>query len=195
MKINENIMKRIIYPILMAFAFAILGWLWEGLYDFLRFGVLANHGVLQGPWLPIYGGGGLLIYILLNRYKNHPLVVFMGSFVFCTVIEYCTSLWLEKYRHNFWWTYKNMPFNIEGRICLLASIFFGLGGLFCIYIAAPKLKKLFDKFNIKKLAIIALLLVAILVLDFMYSSKHPNMPDKIQIIDTENMPEIKIFNK
>lgn len=195
MKINENILRKIIYPILMAFAFAILGWLWEGIYEFLLLGFIANHGVLHGPWLPIYGAGGLVIYILLNRYKAHPLVVFMGSFVFCTVIEYCTSIWLEVYRNNQWWTYKNMPFNIEGRICLLASIFFGLGGLFCIYVAAPNLKKFFDKFNIRRLAIITLLLVSILLVDFMYSSKNPNIPTPHQIIDTKNMPEIKLFRK
>ena len=111
----------------------------------------------------------------------------MGSFVFCTVIEYCTGLWLETYKQNRWWNYDHLPFNIEGRIYLLGSIFFGLAGLFGIYIAIPKLKKLFDKFDIKKLAIIALLLVAILTMDFIYSSKHPNMVKKHQIIDVDNM--------
>lgn len=192
---KQRILKKIVYPILIAFAFAILGWVWEGVYEFLKHGFIANHGVLQGPWLPIYGGGGLVIYFLLNRFRQHPLIVFMGSFVFCTVIEYCTGLWLETYKQNRWWNYDHMPFNIEGRIYLLGSIFFGLAGLFGIYIAIPKLKKLFDKFDIKKLAIIALLLVSILTMDFIYSSKHPNMVKKHQIIDVDNMPEIKLFGK
>ena len=190
---KQRILKKIVYPILYAFAFAIIGWIWEGLYEFLKHGFIANHGVLHGPWLPIYGGGGLLIYVLLNRFKDHPLVVFMGSFVFCTVIEYATGLWLETYKHHRWWTYDHMPFNIEGRIYLLGSIFFGLAGLFGIYIAVPILKKFFDKFNIKKLAILTLLLVTILTLDFIYSSKQPNMVKKYQIIDVENMPEINLF--
>ena len=190
---KQRILKKIVYPILYAFAFAIIGWIWEDLYEFLKHGFIANHGVLHGPWLPIYGGGGLLIYVLLNRFKDHPLVVFMGSFVFCTVIEYATGLWLETYKHHRWWTYDHMPFNIEGRIYLLGSIFFGLAGLFGIYIAVPILKKFFDKFNIKKLAILTLLLVTILTLDFIYSSKQPNMVKKYQIIDVENMPEINLF--
>lgn len=192
---REIILKKIIYPILMAFAFAIIGWLWEGIYEFLKMGFIANHGVLLGPWLPIYGAGGLIIYLLLNRYHNNPLVVFMGSFVFCTIIEYATGWWLETYKGRKWWSYVEMPFNIDGRICLLASIFFGIGGLFVIYVAAPKLKKFFDRFNIKKLAVITLLLVAILVLDFIHSTDHPNIPKKHQIIDVKNMPEFKLFKK
>lgn len=192
---RNMILKKIIYPILIALAFSMLGWLWEGIYEFLAHGFIANHGVLHGPWLPIYGAGGLMIYILLNRFKQHPLVVFMGSFVFCTVIEYATGWWLETYKHNRWWVYDHMPFNIDGRIYLLGSIFFGLAGLFGIYIAIPKLKKIFDRYDTKKLAIITLLLVSILTLDFIYSGKHPNMVKKYQIIDVENMPNIGLFGR
>ena len=195
MEKKKELLRKIIYPILIAFAFAMLGWLWEGIYEFLKHGFIANHGVLHGPWLPIYGAGGLLIYLLLNRYKQHPLVVFMGSFVFCTVIEYSTGWWLETYKNHRWWVYDHMPFNIDGRIYLLGSIFFGLSGLFAIYVAVPKLKKLYDKFDIRRLAIIALVLISLLVVDFIYSSKYPNMVKKYQIIDVDNMPDIGLFGR
>ena len=188
-------LESIIFIILMFLLFSILGWIWELLYDFLKHGVLANHGVLHGPWLPIYGGGGVFIYLTLNRYKKYSLIVFMGSFVFCTIIEYLTAVYLETLKNHRWWSYDNMPFNIDGRICLLASIFFGISGLACIYLFAPKIKSFMKKFDIKAVAIVCLLLFSIFVVDFIYSDDHPNLVEKYKIIDTNKMGENKLFKK
>ncbi len=199
--IEEEKQKRIeqfegvIYIILMFILFSMLGWCWELLYDFLKHGVLANHGVLHGPWLPIYGGGGVFMYLMLNRYKKNWIIVFMGGFVFCTIIEYCTALYLETFKHHKWWSYVNMPFNIEGRICLLASIFFGISGLACIYIFAPRIKEFMKKFELKYVAVICLFLFTLFAIDFIYSDKHPNIVEKYKIIDTEAIGEKRIFKK
>ena len=121
----EKSKERLFY-LFIFFSFAIIGWLWEGIYDLLQFGVLANHGVLFGPWEPIYGSGAVILYFLLNRFKKMPFVVFMGSFVFCTMIEYGTGYYLEVTKGKSWWTYHNIPFNIDGRVCLLSSIVFAI---------------------------------------------------------------------
>ena len=191
-RVNKSYEK--LFLILMFFTFSIIGWFWEGLYDLLRFGILANHGVLFGPWLPIYGFGGVLMYLLLNRYRKYPIVVFMGSFVFCTLIEFFTGVYLEITKGRTWWTYKDMPFNIDGKICLLSSIFFGLAGILLIYFIAPKLKKLYSKLDYKKAAIIVLFLMAIFTLDFIHSTNHPNIVKKYHVIDPP-ITEIRIFKK
>ena len=193
MKIEK--FEKITYIILMFLLFSMLGWFWELLYDFLKHGVLANHGVLHGPWLPIYGGGGVFIYLMLNRFKKNWIIVFMGSFVFCTIIEYCTGWYLETYKHHKWWSYINMPFNIDGRICLLSSIFFGIGGLAGIYIFSPKIKQFMEKFELRKVAIICFVLFTIFVIDFIYSNDHPNIVEKYKIIDTEKIGENRLFKK
>ena len=72
-----------------------IGWFWEVLWEFLKNGNLINSGTMHGPWLPIYGTGALLIYILLNEYKDKKWLVFIGSFVICTISEYVTSMYLE----------------------------------------------------------------------------------------------------
>lgn len=183
-----------LFLILMFFTFSIAGWCWEGLYDLLRFGVLANHGVLLGPWLPIYGFGGVFMYLILNRYKKYPVVVFMGSFVFCTLIEYFTGVYLEVTKGRTWWTYKDLPFNIDGKISLLSSIFFGLAGILLIYFLAPRLKILFSKLNYKKAAIIILFLMALFTIDFIHSSKHPNIVKRYHVINPP-IGEIRLFKK
>ncbi len=189
---NLSKKQKIIDLILIFFSFSFFGWFWELIYDLLNTGNLANHGVLLGPWLPIYGTGALAIYILLNRYKNNSLVVFMGAFDFCTIMEYITGWYLETYKHNTWWTYYDMPFNIDGRISLLSSIFFGLMGVAGIDYIFSKLTNLFHKFDIKKISIICLLLISIFTIDLIYSSFHPNIVKKHKVLDTS---EIRLFKK
>src|SRR5699024_6176991 len=50
--------------VLMFFIFSFIGWLWEVSLHLITDGEFVNRGVLQGPWLPIYGTGGMLILIL-----------------------------------------------------------------------------------------------------------------------------------
>jgi uncharacterized membrane protein len=88
-----------------------------------------------------------------------------------------------------------MPFNIDGRICLLASIFFGIGGLACIYVFAPNIKIFMKKFELKKVAVICLLLFTLFIIDFIYSDKHPNLVEKYKIIDTERVEGRRLFKK
>lgn len=190
---NKELFKELIFLIFMFLVFSFFGWIWEFLFDFLKNGVISNHGVLHGPWLPIYGSGGVLIYIILKRFKDNPLIVFMGSFVICTMVEYITSWYLETYKHHKWWSYVNMPFNIDGRVCLLGSIFFGLGGLLGIYIFAPKIKSFMSKFNFRKLSVLTLTILAIFIIDSIYSGKHPNIVKNhkvIKIIDYENLKNL-----
>lgn len=187
--------KKRLFLIFMFFTFAIAGWVWEGIYDLLYSGVLANHGVLLGPWLPIYGFGGVFMYLLLNRYKKIPIVVFMGSFVFCTLIEYGTGVYLESTKGLSWWNYKNIPFNIDGKICLLSSILFGIGGILLIYFIVPKLKKVYEKLNYKYAAIIILFLMALFTLDFIHSINHPNIVIRHHVIKAKTIGEFKFFKK
>lgn len=192
---KNNLKKKIVYTILLFLSFSFIGWLWELFYDLAKHGMYANHGVLHGPWLPIYGSGGVVILLILYRYKKYPTVVFMGAFVFCTLIEYFTAWYLETYKHNKWWDYSAFPFNIDGRVCLLASVFFGVIGLIGVYVIIPKLKSFYDLFNFKKLTIIAFVLLSIFIVDFIYSGKYPNQVIKYKIIDTSKIGDIKLFKK
>ena len=88
-----------------------------------------------------------------------------------------------------------MPFNIDGRICLLGSIFFGISGLVGIYVFAPRIKELIKKLDFKKIAIISLTVFCVFVIDFIYSGKHPNIVQKYKIIDTSIIGENKLFKR
>lgn len=184
--------KKVIFTLLVFIVFSLIGWVWELSIDFFKRGLISNHGFLHGPWLPIYGTGGALVYLLLNRYRKNPVIVFMGSFVFCTIIEYVTGWYLETYQNNSWWNYKYLPFNIDGRICLLGSLIFGTAGLICIYIIVPKLKSIINKIDLKKVLLFCLIFLTIIIIDALYSFKNPNIVKKYKVIE---IYEIKLFKK
>ena len=90
--------------------------------------IVLNRGFLIGPYLPIYGFGCLIMVWLLFRYEDDLLVLFIMSAFFCTVLEYFTSLLMEKLFKLRWWDYSNRKFQINGRVCLNNALLFGFSG-------------------------------------------------------------------
>lgn len=172
--------------ILLFFAFSMLGWIWEVCLTLFSDGIFVNRGALFGPWLPIYGSGGVLILFLLQRVRKHPGVLFLLTMIICGIIEYGTALYLETFKHLKWWDYTGYFLNIHGRICLEGLLFFGIGGLFFVYVLAPYLDNFFQKWNQTFTRVLCILLVSFIAFDFMYSSKHPNTGDGITSELVEN---------
>ena len=96
-----------------------------------------NRGFLIGPYCPIYGCGGILITLLLNRYISDPFVLFVMAILLCGTLEYLTSWFMEKAFKARWWDYSQRKFNLNGRVCLGTIIPFGILGLFISYISNP----------------------------------------------------------
>lgn len=122
--------------------FAILsfmGYIYECIAMVLWTGKWDNRGFLFGPIIPIYGFCAVLgtllfeyVYITYN-----PLTVFLISMFGSAVVEFVVHYFLEKKFNAIWWDYSKSPFNIQGRICLPASIGFGIAGLIIVYIINP----------------------------------------------------------
>lgn len=160
--------------ILIFFACAVIGWLWEVILSLFTTHDFVNRGVLHGPWLPIYGCGGLGIVLLLRRFKDHPTVVFFSAMVGCGLLEYFTGWYLETFKHLKWWDYSNEFLNLHGRICFGSVTAFGVCGLIMIYFLYPNLIKLFDRLQLQPKKILCFALVICFLGDFVYSSDVPN---------------------
>ena len=123
--------------ILLFFIFSGMGWIWEVILHIIEDGMIINRGVLAGPWLPIYGAGGILILLLLKKWRRQPFHLFGMIMLLCGTIEYFTSVMLEMLFGVRWWDYSDMLFQLRGRVCLEGLTIFGFGGLFIVYAAAP----------------------------------------------------------
>lgn len=161
--------------ILMFFTFSGIGWIWEVFLHIIEDGMIINRGIMTGPWLPIYGMGGVLILVVLKKYRNHPLQLIGMIMTLCGVVEYITSVMLESLFGARWWDYSDMLFNIHGRICLEGLLIFGIGGLFIVYIVAPKLDNLLKRFSTKSKIIVCVFLTAVFFGDLIHTIIVPNM--------------------
>ncbi|MCR2019350.1 DUF975 family protein [Blautia pseudococcoides] len=161
--------------ILLFFAFSFIGWVWEVSLHLITDGVFVNRGVLHGPWLPIYGTGGVMILAVLNKFREKPLVEFLLTIVLCGCVEYFTS-WFLEITHNGqkWWDYSGYFLNLNGRICAEGLLVFGLGGMAIVYVAAPLLDDLIRKIPHRILIPVCITLLAVFGADEVYSNQHPN---------------------
>lgn len=161
--------------ILIFFIFAFIGWIWEVSLHLITDGEFVNRGALHGPWLPIYGTGGILILTLLNKLRTKPIAEFFSAIVLCGIVEYTTSYIMELTSGGMkWWDYSGYFLNLHGRICAEGLLVFGVGGMMIVYILAPLLDNLINKIKEKKLKVLCIILVCIYLVDYVYSAKFPN---------------------
>lgn len=99
-------------------------------------------GLIYGPFNLVYGIGALCLSGALYRFRNRGRVFsFVGGFVVGSVVEYACSWFQEVCFGSTSWDYSNMPYNLNGRICLLYSIFWGILGIFWIKDIYPRMAK------------------------------------------------------
>lgn len=157
------------------FIASIIGWSFEVIMHIIEHGEFVKRGVLQGPWLPIYGYGCLLILTILHKFRKKPLQEFILIMVLCGLVEYFTAVYLEYvFNGTKWWDYSGYFLNIQGRVCAEGLLVFGIGGIILVYILAPLIDNVLQKINPKKLAIICCSLLCLFIFDHIYSHYHPN---------------------
>lgn len=136
--LGDNMLYNICYVFILFLSYAIMGWIVECTFcSIVDRKLVYDRGFLLGPYCPIYGYGALYMYFFLQKYQNDPVVLFIMAMVGTTILEYFTSFWMEKIFKARWWDYSNQKFNIEGRVCLLNSVLFGVLGITFIYIINP----------------------------------------------------------
>ena len=160
--------------ILLFFTFSLVGWLWEVCQSLATEG-FANRGVLYGPWLPIYGTGGVLALVVLKPFREKPWLTFLLTMLLCGIVEYGTGWYLETFKHARWWDYSGYFLNLQGRVCAEGLLVFGAGGCCVIYVLAPSLDELYKRIPTKVRVALCVAIVSFFTVDAVYSGEHPNM--------------------
>ena len=175
--------------VILFFIYSILGWMMECIKELIITHKFANRGFLFGPYCPIYGCGCLLITFLIDSSKSDLFGVFLKTMFLCSILEYLTSLIMEKIFKARWWDYTNRKFNINGRICLETMIPFGILGCIVLYILNPIFFSLIS--FIKGKMVICIILLVIFVIDFISSFKIIfNVRGLIKKVAKDNTNEI-----
>lgn len=143
------------------------GWVVEGIWTLVKKHVLINHTALViGPFNLVYGIGAIVLTWVLYRFKNkNNFELFCISFATGSILEYVMSYIMEFMFGFVAWNYRKKPFNINGRICLTYSIFWGILGVIWIKLLHPKIKKFIDNLNKKDSHIFMNLMIVFIVFD------------------------------
>ena len=150
---------------MMFMFYSIVGWIIEVIYTFITDKKIVNRGFLIGPYCPIYGVGCLLIIILLKKYTDDFILLFIMSMLICSLLEYLTSYVMEKLFNARWWNYSNRKFNINGRVCLETLIPFGIFGSLILLVVNPFVVSIFNKIPDNIFKVITILFFIIFVID------------------------------
>lgn len=151
------------------------GFVYEYIFYFFNFGMKKFYW--QGgnflPWINIYAYGALIIICLTRKYKKNPLMVFLLSLISTGILEYISGFAIYKLFNGLrLWNYNTEILNfgnIGGFVCLRSVLFFGISGLFLIYVVLPLMIMLTKRSNKKVFLTIIILLCSIVLFDELYN--------------------------
>jgi uncharacterized membrane protein len=148
--------------------YSIIGFVIETLFGMAKYGMLeSRQSFLYGPFCAIYGVGAIIMILSLQYFKKSYNSLFIGGCIVGSVTEYLVSWIGEAILHLKWWDYSKMPFNINGRICLLYAVFWGFLGLYLMISLNPKIDRLIN-FIKSKISINLLQIFVVLCTIFMF---------------------------
>lgn len=147
--------------------YSVIGYIIETLFGIARYGMLESRkSFLYGPFCAVYGVGAVIMILSLQYFKKNHNNLFIGGVIVGSIIEYLVSWIGEIILHVKWWDYSGMPLNLNGRICLLYSIFWGFLALYLMVSLNPKIdkfisfvKKLINPRFVKTIMIMAIILM------------------------------------
>ena len=171
-KVKKGIFGYSFWQILEYFiVYSILGYVIETLYGLLTKGVIeSRQSMLYGPFCCIYGLGAICLLCIPKSAKKNNWTLFIAGFIIGSVVEYIVS-WVGEVIFNIkWWDYSNFPLNINGRVCVYFSIFWGILTICLNKVINPTVDKVLGKVPIKILHVLTVIIMVFMAFDFIISS-------------------------
>lgn len=106
--------------------YSFLGWMLETILAATEQRRFVNRGLINGPLCTIYGVPIVILTIFGQELTLFWL--FLGAMIVATVTEWISGHMIERFYHERWWDYSNVKWNLDGYICLPASLVWGVLG-------------------------------------------------------------------
>ena len=128
--------------VLLIFFYSFCGWVWESCYVSVCQRRWVNRGFLQGPLLPIYGSGAIIILFVTLPVESDLRLVWLLGMLAATALEYVVGAAMEKIFKVRYWDYSKHRFNLNGHICLSSSIAWGFFSILLVRFVHPPIGQL-----------------------------------------------------
>ncbi len=157
---------------LVCFIGSFVGVIIEMLWCLIKNGYIESRaGLVYGPFNLLYGVGAVCLTLTLYQYRNRSSSIsFLGGMIVGSIVEYVCSWGQELVLGSRSWDYSGMPFNLNGRICLLYSIFWGILGVLWIKNIYPRMAKWILKIPNRIGKIMTWLLLIFMVVNILVTS-------------------------
>nr|WP_307760150.1 hypothetical protein [uncultured Peptostreptococcus sp.] len=176
--------RNLVEMVMFFFIYSFLGWVVEVAFHALKCGKFINRGMLAGAVCPIYGFGAVIIIYLLEPIKDNLLLLFLGSAILCTVLEYLAGLALDKLFHKRWWDYSDVPYNIGGYVCLQFSVYWGIGGIILVRDIQELIGDFVNIFSTEVLFFVNIVFIIMMLVDAIATVSSINkMNRKLELLD------------
>ncbi len=158
-------MYEVMKYVILFFFYSFGGWCLESTYCSIGEKKLINRGFLTGPLCPIYGTAAVVMALLIYPFRDTPLLVFIFGIIVCDIVEFTTSIIMEKLFAARWWDYTYEFCNLNGRISLKHSLHWGVVSVVFVLMIHPAVEKLYNKINPEYLKYILIVILIIFTLD------------------------------
>ncbi len=145
------VIVMVMYYINCFFLLSIIGFLFESIF-FIIIKKPYNSSILYGPWTTVYGLSFFImdfIYKWLQKYHLpkwlEVILFFLINMILLSALEFLTGELILKILKVRYWNYVNQTFNIDGFICLEASLFWGIASTILYYLLLPKMQNFLHK--------------------------------------------------
>lgn len=167
-------MNTMIY-FLMFFIYCLVGWVWESIYMSVIEKRIQNRGFLHGPYIPIYGCAGMIVFFTMGRlagpfFSINSVVIYFVGMIAATVLELITSTAAEKILGHPLWDYTIYKINYKGKICLIASLFWGLAALTFVQLLNPFIINWLTGFSYTKQVVCISIMSTLMGIDLLLTS-------------------------
>lgn len=148
-----------------------MGWMQESAIESLYHKHPINRGFLKGPYIPIYGVGGILLLFICQPFKQNPVAVYFIAMLSCTALEYFVGWMMETFFGKQFWDYSMFKLTYKNRISLVSSLFWGVMGLFVTYAVAPATQFVVIRLPHQLIVITAVVVPMLMTVDFFLTVK------------------------
>lgn len=147
------------------------GWCVESAYVSIEKRKLTNRGFLRGPFLPLYGSGGIMMLVVSMPFRDNLVMTYLAGCVGATVLEYVTGVVMEALFKVRYWDYSRQPLNFQGRVCLGTTLAWGLLTILMTQIIHVPVERLVLSIPDQALTISTIVITSFFLVDFALSFK------------------------
>lgn len=151
--------------------FSIIGIIVETVYCYITTGVIESRkGLLWGPFCPVYGVSSAILILFLYKYQNKNLFqLFIYGFIVGSATEYVLSFGLETIYGMRFWDYEYAKINLNGRICLQYSFYWGILSVIIIKCIKPAMDRIIEKIPARPRNILEIILFIFFIVNSIFT--------------------------